>query len=418
MAAPPIPLDIASLVVDSLIRDLDWPERAKQGGTISLVCRAWRPLGEALSWRRVEITLGEVDKDERVLLPLEKRPHALDLVQSLKISHTRTQKSEQSSAMSVVHRLAAILSLAANLRHLSLRAAVGVGILLTSVAASPSAPSLETLEISCAVAHASLAEDGGAAISSFPFVLDLDTFPLEDRLTAFTGLKHLSGIFFALGSGALPAPSTPLTQALRLASLTVRITGAGVGHAAQEAAFVRELWVRVGSVVDPTSVRACILFALNEDLALLDLVRQFVGLQDLRIGSSPVVLCTILDLLTKTISALPLCRLTIDAHDPFPPTLPYESHLGALRLLNLIPLSVRQCSLHLDISLQDDLDGVAELSLEEFGGGRLDDGRVVFPNADHFVTVGLRVVGRTAEVGFCRRHGTRNWFRLPDVRST
>ncbi|GEM10465.1 hypothetical protein Rt10032_c11g4482 [Rhodotorula toruloides] len=157
MALRPISVDIVSLIVDSLIHDLYWPERAKLGGTISLVCRDWRALGEMLRWQRIEITL---DEDEWVIGPLIERPQLPGFVQSF-----------------------------------------------------------FSLKLTGAVVHALTAHDGGPDITSFPILIDLDKFPLEERLTAFSALKPLKIQLSVIGGGVASRPYTPVTRPLRLASL-------------------------------------------------------------------------------------------------------------------------------------------------------------------------------------------------------
>ncbi|BGP10218.1 hypothetical protein JCM10049v2_006101 [Rhodotorula toruloides] len=409
MATRPIPLDIVSFVLDSLYRDLDWPARAKQGGTISLVCRRWRSLGEALSWRRVEITFGE---DERAIAPLVARPELLDLVRSLVVSHTRDQEVEPLSLMPTVGELVTILRNAKNLKFVSLQCALGAAILLAAVAESPSAPSLRTLGIASPVVHSSAIR--GPDLVAVPIVIDFDTFPLEERLAAFGNLKHLGVHFHVIGRGLASPRYTPVTKPLQLMSLDVCVKRSGLGNPAQEEEFARQVWLRIRSLFHARTLQHCAFH--GSIIPLQDLVKDSVKLADLSVYTTPEALCPNLEPLLKALAALPLRQLTIYTPKPSQDAALPESHLGALQVLNMEPQSLEECSLSIGIRFQDDLAGVPELSIENSGGKHLDGGATILPDPEHFAAVGLEVVGRSKGVRLCRRNGTRDWLLLPDAR--
>ncbi|BGP34203.1 hypothetical protein JCM10296v2_006018 [Rhodotorula toruloides] len=409
MATRPIPLDIVSLVLDSLYRDLDWPARAKHGGTISLVCRRWRSLGEALSWRRVEIRFG---KEERAIAPLVARPELLDLVQSLVVGHTRDKEVEESSLMPTVRKLVTILRNAKKLRYVSLQCALGAANLLTAVAESPSAPSLQTLQIASPVVHSSAIR--GPDLAAVPVLIDLDTLPLEERLAAFGGLKHLGIHFNVISRSRVWAQYTQVTKPLKLVSVDICVEKSGLDDPAREEEFARQVWSRIRSVVDARTLQRCTFH--GSAAPLQDFVKDSVHLADLSLYTTPEALCPNLEPLFKVLAALLLRQLTIYAPKPSQDAALPESHLGALQVLNMEPQSLEKCSIRVGIRFQDDLAGVPELGVENSGGRHLDSGASVPPDSEHFAAAGLEVVGRSKEVRLCRRNGTRNWLLLPDAR--
>ncbi|GAA6046162.1 hypothetical protein NBRC10513_002157 [Rhodotorula toruloides] len=410
MATRPIPLEIVSLVLDSLYRDLDWPARAKQGGTISLVCRRWRSLGKALSWRRVDITFGE---EERAIAPLIARPELLDLVQGLVVGNARDEEVEQRSLMPTVSELVTILRNAKNLRYLSLQCALGAANLVTAVAESPSAPSLRTLAIASPVMHSSAIR--GPDITAVPVVIDLDTFSLEKRLAAFRNLKHLGVHFSVISRSRASTRFMPATKPLELVSFQVCVKESGLDDPAREEDFAHQVWLRLRSLIDARTLQRC---TFDGSATLLQgFIKDSVHLADLGLYTTPEALCPNLEPLLKALAVLPLRQLTIHTPKPSQNAPLPESHLGALQVLNMVPSDLEECSISVGIRFQDDLAGVPELSVENSGGKVLDGGTTGLPDPEHFAAVGLEVVGRSKEVRLCRRNGTTDWLLLPDVRS-
>jgi hypothetical protein len=109
MSLPILPLDIIAEVVSHLEEELtDVDQLVSEGKTVSLVCKEWKPLGQALRWRRMDISTSQVPS---LLTHFALHTHLPKLVRSLKVQEAKESTGNSSS------RLPGLLTTLVNLRQ-------------------------------------------------------------------------------------------------------------------------------------------------------------------------------------------------------------------------------------------------------------------------------------------------------------
>ncbi|GAA5978016.1 hypothetical protein JCM5350_006299 [Sporobolomyces pararoseus] len=184
MPVPSLPLDVVSVILSNFhatpASNEDALEAASAvGKAVSLVCRAWSPLGQALLWRQLKIDLLQTSS---LLLHLRSLPHLSPLVQQLDIedlsgdsrSNGNDQEEEEESREdSAIIELITKLS---NLRNLKIESRWSN--LDEIIVTCSKLPSLESVSLNGQTLSVS-AQVESAFNEGFPVLRSLSLLPVE-----------------------------------------------------------------------------------------------------------------------------------------------------------------------------------------------------------------------------------------------
>ncbi|GAA5950661.1 hypothetical protein JCM3765_000570 [Sporobolomyces pararoseus] len=114
MPVPSLPLDLVFEIVSHLEEEEKIAEQIQGGKTVSLVCRAWRSLGQALRWRRVKIERLQLSS---LLDHFAQFPHLANLVRDFRLDGSLSQDlgSLDSSLEEALPQIPRFLSILVNL---------------------------------------------------------------------------------------------------------------------------------------------------------------------------------------------------------------------------------------------------------------------------------------------------------------
>jgi hypothetical protein len=126
MPIPFLPLELVHEIVSQIKEEELTPAETctKYGSAVSLVCKSWKPIGQDLRWKKLEVIAAQIPS---LVEHLGRYPRFASLVHEFQLSSSKnlTADSDDQPSDALLGDLAALISSFSNLRVISIRGKLG-----------------------------------------------------------------------------------------------------------------------------------------------------------------------------------------------------------------------------------------------------------------------------------------------------